>query len=511
MLKLRVNYWLYLAVILLSGSVLLSCSDDDDDDVNIPEPDEASLTVSDQNVSDENTLTVESATFPNTGWLVVHRDNGGMPSVPDIISVPKLVEAGTTTDVEITLADGVTIEDGETLWVMMHTDDGESGSYEFDGNSGLDAPLLDENGAVITEEIVVSVMSAGSFEASDQEIMDNQVVIQSITLEQNGWVVIHADDDGEPMVPEIISEPKFLEAGTHSEVSVALAAEAEINEGDAIWIMLHTDTGAEGEYEFDGSNGLDSPILDSDEQIVTAPITITAIAATGSFQAEDQAISQNKVLISEVSLNRNGWIVVHKDNGSGGPMVPEIISEPLLVQAGTHSNLEVQLDGSESLMDGETLWIMLHTDTGTEGIYEFDGSNDLDNPILDSEEAVVTAPIVVSAPSITAADQVITENQIVIAEVVAARDGWLVIHNDDGTGSITVPDNVGMARVTAGVNTDVVVELDDTETYTAGQLLFPMLHLDLDPVEEYNFPGVDLPEVFGFETENVIVTSFTVQ
>jgi hypothetical protein len=91
----------------------------------------------------------------------------------------------------------------------------------------------------------------------------------------DGWVVVHASNeagDG-PMVPDIISEPVYLEAGDNADVEVTFTDEANVTTGDVVWVMLHDDTGVEGVYEFNGVNGLDLPITDSDGVVVTA-ITI---------------------------------------------------------------------------------------------------------------------------------------------------------------------------------------------------------------------------------------------
>lgn len=262
--------------LVLGVSMMVSCSDDNDDDINLPDPEIASLVANDQAVSAENTLVVESATLPENGWLVVHRDNGGTPQVPGIISVPKLVEEGSESDIVIELEAGVTVEDGETLWIMMHHDDGVKGSYEFDGSNGLDMPLRDKNDNVVNSSIVVSAATeaTASIEAEDQEIMDNTVVVNTVTLQNDGWVVIHTDEDGSPLVPDIISVPLFLEAGTHENVEVELVTDVTLSQGDMLWIMLHNDTGVAGEYEFDGVSDLDPPLTDTEDQVISTTITV---------------------------------------------------------------------------------------------------------------------------------------------------------------------------------------------------------------------------------------------
>lgn len=262
--------------LVLGVSLMVSCSDDNDDDINLPDPEIASLVANDQAVSAENTLVVESATLPENGWLVVHRDNGGSPQVPGIISVPKLVEEGTESDIVIELESGVTVEDGETLWIMMHNDDGVKGTYEFNDSNGLDMPLRDKNDNVVNSSIVISAATnaTASIEAEDQEIVNNTVLVNTVTLQNDGWVVIHADDNASPLVPDVISVPQFLEAGTHENVEVELVTDVILSQGDMIWIMLHNDTGVAGEYEFDGTNDIDPPLTDSEDQVITATITV---------------------------------------------------------------------------------------------------------------------------------------------------------------------------------------------------------------------------------------------
>jgi hypothetical protein len=249
---------------------------------------------------------------------------------------------------------------------------------------------------------------------------------------------------------------------------------------------------------------LDGPITNDDGSIVVKPLTLTVEAPmpTGMLTVSDQTLSQNMVRVENVSLDQNGWIVVHASNDAGdGPQVPEIISEPLLVEAGEQSDVMVSLSEGIDLSDGDQLWIMLHTDDGESGSYEFDGANGFDGPIVDSEGNVVVTPITVSAPSITASNQVVNENSVVIDEINAAVDGWIVIHanNEGAPGAV-----LGQTFVEAGINTNIAVDLGDA-VFAGDELLFPMLHIESPADGEYGFPdNGDGPEVFG---EDVVVVS----
>ncbi|WP_424495210.1 DUF7282 domain-containing protein [Salinimicrobium sp. GXAS 041] len=390
-MKIKTNYLLLLLAVSLGFT---SCSDDDDNVDPVMEP-TGSLMVEDQ-MLESNMLTISNVTMSEDGWVVIHRDNGnGGPMVPEIISIPKMVEAGDAMDVMVELEEDVVIENGETLWAMLHTDDGVIGTYEFDGNNGLDLPIMDSNDNIVTESFMVEVAPMGMLMVEDQVMMNNTINVASVSFDRGGYVVIHASNeagDG-PMVPEIISEPVYLEGGEYMNVEVPLTESADVNAGDTVWVMLHTDTGEEEVYEFDGENGLDMPITDEDG-VVVAPLEITdtnMVAITGSLSVDDQAVTDNQLTVGNVELSESGWVVVHASNEAGeGPMVPEIISEPMYLEAGTHEDVMVTFTESADVNVDDTVWVMLHNDTGVAEMYEFNGINGLDLPIIIDGNIVVT-------------------------------------------------------------------------------------------------------------------------
>ncbi len=394
MIKLKKVYLLMLPMIL--SLALVSCSDDDDDNpVILPT---GSIVVDSEEMVEDGMLTINAVSMSNPGWVVIHRDNNGAPMVPEIISVPKMVEENTTSDVVIELKDGEEVEDGETLWVMLHTDDGVIGEYEFNGTNGLDAPITNEAGDIVTESFMVSLANAVT--ANEQDLVNGVVNVESIKLEQDGYVVIHASNeagDG-PMVPQIISQPVYLEAGEYENVGVPLTNDANVEAGDVLWIMLHNDTGEEQVYEFDGANGLDLPVMDG-ENIVMTSVTIsdvTTAAMSGMITIDDQPLVDNTITVGNIFVDMDGYVVVHASNADeSGPMVPEIISEPVYVEAGDNPSVEITFTEDANVEVGDKVWVMLHNDTGVEGVYEFDGVNGLDLPLMDDDGIVVT-PITIT-------------------------------------------------------------------------------------------------------------------
>ena len=119
-----------------------------------------------------------------------------------------------------------------------------------------------------------------------------------------------------------------------------------------------------------------------------------------TFEVEDQILSQNSVFVSSALFENDGWIVVHQDNGSDAPVVPDIISEPVFVEAGTSTDILVPLTSEAELTGDTKLWVMLHTDTGIEGEYEFDGQNGEDAPVTDGNGDIAMTQITVSPATI---------------------------------------------------------------------------------------------------------------
>lgn len=222
----------------------------------------------------------------------------------------------------------------------------------------------------------------------------------------------------------------------------------------------------------------------------------------------DQTISQNTIMVETATFEKDGWIVLHADN-NGSPKTPEIISVPVLVKAGTQKTIMIPLTDKANMLDGNTqVWVMLHADDGVKGSYDFNGTNGLDTVLKNTDGAIIMKPIILSPSTITASSQSVTNS--VTVSVTAAADGWIVIHNDKGDGTITLPGNIGKAEVKKGLNNNVVIKLDDGVVIVKGQKLFPRLHIDKDPKGDFNFPGDDELEVFGFDEEGnpiVIQTS----
>ncbi len=103
----------------------------------------------------------------------------------------------------------------------------------------------------MADEIMLSPQSAG-----------NSVTVDSVTIENDGWLVIHEIRNGRPVVPASLGYVA-VKAGTTKNVVVSLSK--DVAAGSKVLAMLHTDKGTAGTYEFPGA---DSPIKQGGKPVV---------------------------------------------------------------------------------------------------------------------------------------------------------------------------------------------------------------------------------------------------
>jgi len=322
------------------------------------------------------------------------------------------------------------------------------------------------------------MMSTPSVTVSPEVVLDGRVNVFNVVSPGPGFIAIHRDDGEGGFGPVIGTRRVFDGNNFHVEVEIDASSATPL-----MFAMLHTDDNEIGVYEFGTVEGADAPVVD--DGIIVAPEFGVEVIVT-----EDQFVSDdNTVTIPSVTTQQDGWVAIHTDaDGAPGPVIGAA-----QVAAGTTSDVVVELEGDAT----DTLWPMLHLDTGEAGVYEFGTVEGADAPVIIDGEVAVTPFSTV--PSMRVDNQLVRAadgNEIdgpatVFAEsVLAEEDGFLVIHTeaDGGPGPV-----IGFAPVSAGLNTDVEVEVDASMVTPR---LWPMLHLDTGEEGVYEFgtvEGADVP------------------
>jgi len=204
----------------------------------------------------EDSFTVAAATIDIPGFIVVHANDEGAPG-PVLGFAP--IEAGLNLDVVVELEGDIT----DTLFPMMHFDNGEVGVYEFGDVDGADGPVI------VSEDVLTySVNTFPSLIADSQSIVDGTVTVTGALIDADGWVVIHSRVDGAPG-PVLGVAP--LTAGFNQDVVVEIEDPTTVEgaAADEIVPMLHYDTGEAGEYEFGTVDGEDLPVFIDDAPVIS--------------------------------------------------------------------------------------------------------------------------------------------------------------------------------------------------------------------------------------------------
>ena len=132
---------------------------DDDSDFSIETDEEAQIVFGDQEVPEgETQLTVESATLPDGGFVVIHNASLSMDNVEgSMIGVSEKLDAEQSKDitVDITLPDG--IEDTQDLVAIAYRDTNDDGKFEYDSKDSSNEFYFDDNGSVVADEAMMTV------------------------------------------------------------------------------------------------------------------------------------------------------------------------------------------------------------------------------------------------------------------------------------------------------------------------------------------------------------------
>ncbi|MGM0555233.1 MAG: lipoprotein [Myxococcota bacterium] len=385
-----------------AGDVMMDADEDAGDTETDGDTSEEtqSIVASDQTADPLDEVTVDEVYSDGAGWVVIHEADADAPGA---VIGNAAVTDGMSTDVTVTL--GRDIEDGETLYAMLHVDDPEDGQYNFDGSAEdpEDPPAVDADGNVVIDSFVVSAPGAQepSVTVSDQTADPaNEVVVEEAVSEGAGWIVIHEQNEAGDAIAGVIGHAALTD-GINTDVTVTL--DRDVEDGETLYAMLHTDDPADGDYTFDGTaENPEDPPVESNGEVVVESFVVSTPSNEPTVTPTDQTLElSTMVTIDSANLLDDGFIVIHEQNEAGDAPAG-VIGHSEAISAGEVTDVTVAL--TRPADDGETLYAMLHDDTGTAGEYEFDGtSGSEDPPTTDSNDDVVVVPFEVTVPADTPA------------------------------------------------------------------------------------------------------------
>jgi hypothetical protein len=217
--------------------------------------------------------------------------------------------------------------------------------------------------------------------------------------------------------------------------------------------------------------------------------SVTQPQITPSIDAANQSVSlSNRVVVAEAVADAPAWVVIR--DLSGG-MLGAVLGHTGIPKGTSHA---IAVDLNRDIVDGETLYAVLHDDDGQVGVFEFPGG---DMPVMETgggmgmvEKSFAVSTEAQAHPSIAASAQSLSNlsTLVTVAQALSVGPGWVTIHEDAAGSPGAV---IGHARIVSGSHSNVAVTLE--RPALDGETLYAMLHVDAGVVGTYEFPGADVP------------------
>jgi hypothetical protein len=305
-----------------------------------------SVVVSDQAVSFDGVVQVESVVSSGPGWLVLYADEGGEFGRP--LAMTPLVE-GLNEQVSLVMN---WREATPELHVALYQDTGRPGRFDF---PEADPPAVVRNSPVTSS---FHVTLPPDIYVLDQPVVNGAVVIERVISNGPGWVVVQFDEEGQP---GLIIGFAQLEDGLNERVVVPVREEAVT---PTMFAYLHEDTGIIGEFEYPAA---DNPIRFEGR----APDLVPFNTQPGNYlTTQDQVFASDTITIPLVVADTNLWVVVYADNNGE---LAGIIGRSY-VPAGVNRNVAVQIDSNRAT---NTVQAVLHIDAAEPEQFDYPNGDDL--------------------------------------------------------------------------------------------------------------------------------------
>jgi hypothetical protein len=368
-----------------------------------------------------------------------------------------------------------------------------------------------------------------------QDANNGQVVVDSVSASQDGWLLIRKDAYGAPgKVIGFAPVHQGLNTDVHVDIRTTDASGND-NVTPTLWATLAADPNAlnafaspDATIEQEGSItivGFGSTAASGTPQAVAYA---SQVPTTGGAGSSSSAANANKiavraqdtnngdVIVDSVSANQDGWLLIRKDaNGAPGNVIG---FAPVHQGLNTDVRVDIQItDASGDDNVTSTLWATLVADPNAlnafaspDATIEQEGSIAMvgfgSTAASGAPQAMASASQVpttggagnsssaANANKIAVRAQDTNNGDVIVDSVSASQDGWLLIRKDANG----VPGNViGFASVHQGLNTDVRVDIQHTDANGNDNLtptLWATLVADPNAMVAFQSPSSDIQQ-----------------
>ena len=307
----------------------------------------------------------------------------------------------------------------------------------------------------------------------DQRTEGSAVLAESVTMPDDGWVVIRADEVGSPGRVLGISPP--LKKGVIGNVTIPFALPLEVPQ--VVHATVHIDVDRDGVFTYEPPESFIDEIATfatGEPATVSARIEILPPLDGGDVVLEPQRIDGDAVEVAFALLPSPGFIALHL-NQQGAP--GEVIAVSRLLEPGPVERLLLVPD--EPLRVTQRLWAVVYVDRDRDGVFDpVDGLDEIavrqDGELATSRAVVTVVPD--SPVEIEAADQEGDGTVVVVDAVSLPAGGFIEILSDaDGR-----PGDVIATSGLLQAGTQTILEIPLEEPLTTDTTLWIRIRIDFE-------------------------------
>ncbi len=368
------------------------------------------IAIENQNVN-SGVVVIDSVTAAQDGWVVIYKN----PSLDsnDIVG-HAWVHQGVNTGVKV-IVNMPAIGNPSMLWAAFLADDEEPSVRQNWGTNGLPGGAAQSIPAALTAfatsgNPVMGTTSANTIadriNIHNQDITSGLVLVDSVTTNQDGWVVLYRSPDFGS--GDIVGYAPVYR-GTDTNILVKVDA-SKVQDQPTLWAQLHADAGIQNVFEWGNTIRLpdgesvqvfnDYPMTQNNRYIrasfaTTASSAVSSTASQKSanqISVSNQSLNTGVIVLNSVTAAQDGWVVIYRS--------PDFNANDIVgyapVYQGTNYGVKVTIDTSKLTDQSPVLWAMLHVDRGMLNAFEwgYKGRAFADPPVF----PYVTAGIGTSGP-----------------------------------------------------------------------------------------------------------------
>lgn len=343
------------------------------------------IVIENQNVN-SGVVVVNSVTAAQDGWVVIYKN----PSLDrkDIVG-HAWVPQGVSTGVKV-IVNMPAIGNPDMLWAAFLADTDKPGVRQNWGPGGLPGGAAQSKPTAPTAFATTANPATGTTSAKagaeritiqNQDITSGLVLVDSVTANQGGWVVLYRSPNFG--WSDIVGYAPVYR-GTNRNL-LAKIDTGKMKDQTTLWAQLHADAGAQNVFDWGTSERLpdgtssqkfnDYPVTQNNRYIRASFATTASPGAkptasqkgANQIAVSNQSLETGVIVLDSVAAAQPGWVVIYRKPGfNAGDIVGYAPVYP-----GTNYGVKVTVDADKLSDEPAMLWARLHVDQGLSHDFEW--------------------------------------------------------------------------------------------------------------------------------------------